>query len=149
MARDFHSSAWLVLVAGICAPVLAAAQPVDAVHIPSNNVTTVDGVKTVCTGVGKASRQDPRWRAFAVRIESATPSGDYLGEVTLDVASNKGVPVLAVSCNSPWILMDLPPGAYKVTAWSGKRGPKTVMVHASGKGQTRQVIAFPKVTPAS
>ena len=147
MPRNF--AAPLAMVAGICAPALAAAQPADAVHIPANNVTTVDGVKTVCTGVGKASREDPRWKAFAVRIESAAPSGDYLGEMTLDVASDKGVPVLAVSCHSPWILMDLSPGAYKVTAWSGRRGPRTIKVHASGKKQARYVIAFPKAAPAS
>ena len=149
MPTDLRSPLWLALAAGLLAPPYAGAQPADAMRLPSNNVTTVNGVKTVCTGVGKAAREDPRWKAFAVRIESAAPSGDYLGGVTVDVASDKGTPVLAASCDSPWLLMDLPPGAYKVTAWSGKRGPKTVKVHASAKGQSRYVVAFPKAAPTS
>ena len=149
MPRDLRLVAWLALAAGLVTPSLAGAQPDDAMRLPSDNVTTVNGVKTACTGVGKAAREDPRWKGFAVRIESAAPSGDYLGGVTLDVASDKGVPVMAVTCASPWLLMDLPPGAYTVTAWSGRRGPKTVKVHATAKGQARYVIAFPKAAPAS
>jgi hypothetical protein len=150
MPTDFRLRIVAALAAGLCIPAAAGAQPADATHIPSNNVTTVNGVKTVCTGVGKNTREDPSWKNFAVKMESAAPSGDYLGGLTLDVASNKGTPVLAVSCDSPWLLMDLPPGSYKVTAWSGHRGPKTVMVHATGKGQARYVLAFPKAAaPAS
>jgi hypothetical protein len=149
MPRHFRLPIVAALAAGLCMPADAGAQPADATHIPADNVTTVNGVKTACTGVGKTAREDPRWKGFAVRIESAAPTGDYLGGLTLDVASDKGTPVLSVACGSPWLLMDLPPGAYKVTAWSGRRGPKTVRVHASGKGQARYVIAFPKAAPAS
>jgi hypothetical protein len=136
------------LAATLFLPLAAEAQPSDATQLPSDNVTTVNGVKAACTGVGTSEREDPRWKNFAVRFESAAPAGDYLGGVTLAVASDKGAPVVAVSCNSPWLLMDLPPGGYKVTAWSGHRGPKTLLVHASAKAQARYVIVFPKVTSA-
>lgn len=149
MPRDFRLPMLAALAAGLWAPTLAGAQPADATRLPSDNVTTVSGVKAACTGVGKSERDDPRWKNFAVRIETAAPSGNYLGGVTLEVASDKGTPVLALSCGSPWLLMDLPPGAYKVTAWSGRRGPKTIMVRASAKHQSRYVIAFPKAPPAS
>lgn len=148
MPTGFRLPIMAALAAWLCAPSIAGAQPADATRVPSDNVTTVSGVKTACTGVGKSERADPRWKNFAVKIETAAPSGDYLGGVTVDVASNKGTPVLAASCGSPWLLMDPPPGAYKVTAWSGRRGPKTITVRASGKHPSKYVIAFPKAAPA-
>jgi hypothetical protein len=149
MPSVFRSPAWLALAAGLCTPALAGAQPTNATQLPSNEVTTVSGVKTACTGVGQAARADPRWKDFTVRIEAAAPSGNLLGGVTVDVANGQGTSILAVSCRSPWLLMDLPPGSYRVTAWSGGSGPRTVTVRASAGRQSRNVIAFPKAAPAS
>ncbi|HEY2048395.1 MAG TPA: hypothetical protein VGH03_03580 [Caulobacteraceae bacterium] len=149
MPKIIHLPIIAALAAGLCAPVAAAAQPADAIHVAADEVATVNGVKTACTGVGKAKREDPRWKDFAVRIEAASPEGDYLGGMTLNVADNKGTQVLSVTCGSPWLLMDLPPGAYKVTAWSGARGPRTIDVRASSGRQSRYVVAFPKPAPAS
>ncbi|HSZ53807.1 MAG TPA: hypothetical protein VK801_19730 [Caulobacteraceae bacterium] len=149
MPRVFRSPAWLAIAAGLCTPALAGAQPTNATQLPSNQVTTVNGVKTACTGVGSVARADPRWKDFAVRLEAASPSGDLLGGLTVDIANDRGTSVLTASCASPWLLMDLPPGSYRVTAWSGRRGPRTVTVQASAGRQTRSVVAFPKAAPAS
>jgi hypothetical protein len=130
------------LAASLVLPLAAAAQP-PATRVPDDGVVTVGGVKAACTGVGLAARQDPRWKAFPVRIEAAAPGGDYLGEETISVAAGHGPPLLTVSCASPWVLLGLAPGAYEVTAWSGRRGPKTMTIHAPAHGQARFVVDFP------
>jgi hypothetical protein len=142
MSRRSNPILGAALAAALSLPFAAVAQPADAVHLPADTVTTVAGIKAACTGVGLNARDDPRWKAFAVRMEVAKPGGDYLGEETLAVQTAAGKPVLSVSCGSPWVLLDLPPGAYKVTAWSGSHGPKDMTIHAPAHGQARFVVVF-------
>jgi hypothetical protein len=142
MSMNTRLACLTALAAGLGLPLATTAQPAP-VHLPADTVTVVAGLKTACTGIGAATRQDPRWNDFPVRIEVAAPSGDFLGEETLVVAPDKGPPLLAVSCNSPWVLLGLSPGAYRVTASSGHWGPKTISIRAPAHGQARFLVHFP------
>jgi hypothetical protein len=137
------STGWALCAALLLVPVAAAAQPPAGTRLPADREITVDGVRAGCTGVGAATRNDPRWKAFSVRIEVSEPNGDYLGEETLAVTKAGGAPVVTVACNSPWVLLGLAPGAYKMSVWSGARGPKTIVLHAPASGQARTVVQFP------
>jgi hypothetical protein len=142
MSRPGFLAGGAALIVGLGLAVVADAQPAFT-RLADDSVTTVAGIKTACTGVGLAMREEPRWKAFSVRVEVSTASRDYLGEERLSVAGADGKALLAVSCDSPWVLLGLAPGEYKVTAWSGNLGPKTMTIHAPAQGQGRFVVAFP------
>jgi hypothetical protein len=38
------------------------------------------GVKYACAGIGKVSRDDPRWKTFPVKLVFAAANGDFLGD---------------------------------------------------------------------
>ena len=52
--------------------------------------TTINGIETVCTGVGSA-KDDPRWKAYPVKIVLATVGGANLANA--HVSLSKGTHV--------------------------------------------------------
>lgn len=76
--------------------------------------TTVNGVETVCTGVGSA-KDDPRWAAYPVKIVIANTSGQNLAAMQVSLTSG-GKPVVQTICDAPWILFKLPAGKYSASA---------------------------------
>ena len=74
----------------------------------------INGIETVCTGTTTDVREDPRWRAYSLRLEFAGKDGQYLGDETVNVSGNGHS--LSVHCSGPWVLMKLPSGSYKVSA---------------------------------
>jgi hypothetical protein len=76
--------------------------------------TTMNGVDTVCTGVGSA-KDDPRWAAYPIKIVLATSGGADLANA--HIALNKGRQVLMqTECDAPWVLLRAPSGSYTATA---------------------------------
>lgn len=114
--------------------------PAMAQSQPSDQPITVSGVETVCTGVGSDSREDPRWKAYPLKVEMAAVGGHYLGSETVTV-SRGGQPVVKVTCDGPWALFRLPPGRYTVDAVVGSETASSgAVVPASGQG--RIVLRF-------
>jgi len=76
--------------------------------------TTMNGVESVCTGVGSA-KDDPRWAAYPVKIVLATSGGADLANAHITL--NKGRQVLVqTECDAPWVLFKAPSGSYTATA---------------------------------
>ena len=76
--------------------------------------TTMNGVESVCTGVGSA-KDDPRWAAYPVKIVLATAGGADLANAHITL--NKGSQVLMqTECDAPWILLKAASGSYTATA---------------------------------
>ncbi|HWA89841.1 MAG TPA: hypothetical protein VG889_07390 [Rhizomicrobium sp.] len=97
----------LAAAAGLCLSTTAALAVQDT---PS----TINGVETVCTGVGSA-KDDPRWAAYPVKIVIANTSGQNLAAMQIDL-SQGGKSVVSTTCDAPWILFKLPAGKYTATA---------------------------------
>src|SRR6266576_4090965 len=76
--------------------------------------TTINGVETVCTGVGSA-KDDPRWSAYPVKIVLATTGGANLANAHVSL-SKDGKEVAGLDCDAPWILFKPPAGSYTATA---------------------------------
>jgi hypothetical protein len=76
----------------------------------------IDGVEVACTGIGMKVRDDPRWKAFPVRVEFSNTKRDYLADIAMSVANKKGAPLLNVACEAPWVLMNLHRGNYRLVA---------------------------------
>jgi hypothetical protein len=114
------------------------------VPMPMDNPISIDGVQTVCTGIGDEAEHDPRWPAFPVRIEFSNGGAQYLSGAHV-VLSSAGKTLAALDCAGPWVLFQVRPGSYKVTATlTGDQGGGTSSATFSppAKGQKRVVLDF-------
>jgi hypothetical protein len=113
--------------------------------LPVDQTTVVQGVEVACTGMGE-TRQDARWQAFPVRVEFSNGKAEYLTDAEVRLTTDKGKPVLNVSCAAPWVLLKPKAGAsYTVFAHllSSAAKPRSAPFKTPTKGQIRVVIAFP------
>ena len=122
---------------------LSVAYADEAVRLPFDAPTMVDGVETVCTGIGQDSRADPRWNAYPLKVVLAGEGGQYLGEAQVNVAA-EGETKMDVRCGGPWVLFKLEPGRYTVTAAINGNTAKSI-AYVSATGQGRIVLRFPAV----
>jgi hypothetical protein len=141
--RFRHKTAFLF--AALLLPVAGVAQ---TPALQEDQPMMVNGVETVCTGTTTDVREDPRWRAYPFHIEFAGKFDveQYLGDETVSVTGNGHS--VTVHCSTPWVLMKLPSGTYKVSADVAEAGHKDVTVHTPG----HTVLYFPnaggEVTPS-
>jgi hypothetical protein len=122
----------------------AVAQAEDARKLPPDEPVVVNGLDLVCTGVGEDARNDPRWRAYPVRIEFANAKAEYLSDAVLAVSTAEGEQLFEVTCDSPWVLAKLEPGKY-VLAATYEGIVKTEKFTAPKSGQGRFVVRFPEI----
>jgi hypothetical protein len=134
--RTVACVAALALVAIAAAPALAQGA--------GDPILEATGIKYACAGVGKASRSDPRWPAFPVRLEFAAANGDFLGDPAVTVSDASGRQVFQAQCNGPWVLIELAPGSYKVHA-TGQNAQysKDFDIAVKAGAQTKKTIRLP------
>ncbi|HEX4292492.1 MAG TPA: hypothetical protein VHZ29_00010 [Rhizomicrobium sp.] len=137
--RFFMSAAFVFLgTAAWTAPALAV----------QDTPTTINGVETVCTGVGSA-KDDPRWSAYPVKIVIANTAGENVAAMNIALSQN-GKPVVQTTCDAPWILFKLPAGHYSASATMvtppGTSRSTDFTIAGSG-GQKELTIAFPAAAP--
>ena len=104
---------------------------------------TLNGVETVCTGVGSA-KDDPRWSAYPIKIVLATAGGANLANAHITL-SKGGKDVVQTDCDAPWILFKAPAGSYTATATmiGGSGQSHSVSFKTSGRGMQKEItIAF-------
>ena len=108
--------------------------------------TTINGIETVCTGVGSA-KDDPRWKAYPVKIVLATVGGANLANAHISL-SKGNQEVAGLDCDAPWILFKPAAGSYTATA---TLIGSTTSAHAnyttSGSGQKEVTLMFPRTEP--
>jgi len=105
--------------------------------------TTINGVETVCTGVGSA-KDDPRWSGYPVKLVLATTGGANLANAHVSLTRN-GQEVAGLDCDAPWILFKPPAGNYTATA-SLIGGSRTAHANFSTSGSDAQkevTLVFP------
>ena len=122
---------------------LSVAYADEAVQLPFDTPTMIDGIETVCTGIGQDSRADPRWNAYPLKVVLAGEGGQYLGEAQVNVAA-EGETMMDVRCGGPWVLFKLEPGRYAITAKINGNVAKSI-AYVSAKGQGRIILRFPAV----
>jgi hypothetical protein len=106
--------------------------------------TQVGGVPVACTGIGQM-RNDPRWQAYGVRIEVSNAMNEYLVGEAVTVRDKAGAEILSVTCDAPWVLIKLPPGAYVVEGriLGSPAKPRSAPFSPPKSGQMRLVLQFP------
>lgn len=140
MIRPTHA---LLLAGAVMASALRAHAD-DTTALPSDQPVEVNGYQLACTGIGDEAQQDPRWKAFPVRLEFAGGNAQYLADVKASVLDASGKELFKVSCDSPWLLVKLVPGKYKVVG-SFRDFSKSSNFMAPKKGQARIIVRFPDV----
>ncbi len=107
-------------------------------------ILEASGIKYACAGVGKVSRNDPRWTSFPVKLEFAAANGDFLGDPAVTVTDGGGKQVFQAQCDGPWVLIELPAGSYKVHA-TGQKGQytKDFDIAVKAGAQTKKTIRLP------
>jgi len=134
--RKIHGAALAaVLLAGPLAPQNAFAD---------DEVMQQNGISYACTGIGE-SKDDPRWPGFSLKLAyAAQPDGALLSRVTARIRDGAGRPVLDVHCeDEPWLVAQLPPGRYSVTAIALGKFTKQVRFTIRDGRQSYVVIRFP------
>src|ERR1051325_4385666 len=76
--------------------------------------TTINGVETVCTGVGSA-KDDPRWSQYPVKIVLATTGGANLANAHVSLTKG-GKEVAGPEFAVPMLLLESPAGTHNTTA---------------------------------
>jgi len=104
------------------------------------------GIRYACAGVSEESRGDPRWQHYPAKFVFAASGGDYLGDVTVTVGKVMGGTLFEAHCQSPWMLVDLPPGQYRVDAVAKQSHRQSFSFAVGGSGQTERVVRFPDIT---
>lgn len=131
--------------AALTAFLFAAAAPLapDAVRA-ADPVMVQNGIRYACTGIGE-EKDDPRWLGFALKLAYAVqPDGALLSGVTARIHDGAGRPVLDVHCeDAPWLMAQLPPGRYTVTAIALGKFTQQARFTIRGGRQSYVVIRFP------
>ncbi len=133
-------------MAGLTAAALVLSTAValaQTVNLPVNRPTDVGGTQVACTGIGTDERDNPQWASYPFKLELAVPNGALLGETDVTVSGGSHPPI-AVHCAGPWVLFQLAPGHYSVSATTSG-ATKTASVDVPSKGQKAITLEFPTV----
>lgn len=143
----------LLVLAALCAAGAAAAprEPDPAIpydfsmeRMAVDRDVAIGDVHAACTGIGD-TRADPKWAAYPIRVEFSNAKNEYMVDALVALVDAKGEAVLVVRCDSPWLLLQPPPGTYAVyaqlmdSAVRMRSARFTVPAH----GQKRVVLQFP------
>jgi len=139
--RFVHWAVAAVLVGGVAGFIWPASADSS---LPMDNATTINGVQTVCTGIGSAE-DNPVWKTYPIRVEFSNDKAQYLAGVHI-VLDQGGKSLAAFDCAGSWVLFKVPAGSYKVTAnLTGQTGgaARSATFSPPATGQKRVVIQFP------
>lgn len=98
-----------------------------------------------CTGVGE-SKEDPRWAAYPVKLMFTTGGTAYVAHVDVEIKNSAGKTLLQASCNAPWLVVDLPPGNYQMTATAVKKYLRTTRLKVEAGKKTAAVVRFAEIS---
>jgi hypothetical protein len=132
---------------GVAGLVLAMTAPALAGPLPMDRPIHIDGLETVCTGIGE-SKDDPHWRKYPIRIEFSNGGAQYLSGATVRLSRGRKT-VARFDCPGAWVLLRGPSGVYRVDATIDDSQAKPVsapFVMGTGK-QKRAVLRFPDFQP--
>lgn len=136
---------WHLAVAAVAiGTALGFAWPAAADPLPMDNPIDLNGVETVCTGIGSA-QDDPRWKTYPVRVEFSNGGAQYLAGAHVTLKKD-GAPLASFDCSGAWVLFRVKPGSYTVSATLTDQpgsGERSATFSPPASGQKRVVIQFP------
>jgi hypothetical protein len=79
---------------------------------------SADGVSYLSTGIGYDSRVN--LPPFSLKLVFSTRSRAYLAEIDVEIIPGPSGKPTQIHSHGPWLLVDLPPGKYRVNAKTSK-----------------------------
>ncbi len=121
---------------------LSALQAQEAPVLPS--AKTQNGVTYLSGGVGEGQAAAMKAAAanYPVMLTFADPGGAYLADVKVTISDQKGHPVLNTVSKGPMLLVDLPPGQYRLNA-EYKGNTQSQALSVKSKTPTRLTLRWP------
>ncbi|MBS0273497.1 MAG: hypothetical protein JSR55_03650 [Proteobacteria bacterium] len=110
--------------------------------MPIDQETSVNGIQAACTGVGDQQENNARWSAYPVKVVVSGTGHQFFAGETVSVTKRDGTQVAQMTCNAPWVLMKLQPGAYHATVDLPGHGAKTVAFNAPARGQREVNVVY-------
>jgi hypothetical protein len=104
--------------------------------------TTVNGIQAACTGVGDQQENAARWSAYPVKVVVSGTGHQFFSGETVSITKGDGAQVAQMTCNAPWVLMKLEPGAYHATVNLPGHKTKTVAFTAPSRGQREVNVIY-------
>jgi hypothetical protein len=135
MENILAGAAVLALMASAAVPAAAAA----------DEEKVVNGITYACAGVGGESQNDPRWPAYPAKLVFAGGTGDYLSNIAVTIESTKGGTVFETVCDGPWLLVNLPPDKYRITAVAEQAYRNEFTMTVGSGHQVEKIVRFPEV----
>ena len=135
---QFASISTLAMVLALAAPALAQTE--------MDTELNYRGTRFVCTGTGEGSRGDPRWAGYSTKFVFVQKDGEYLADVAVVVQTSAGATVLEATCPTPWLLIALPPGQYRVNAVADEAHRQSFGLSVgAGRKQSERIVRFPQL----
>lgn len=110
--------------------------------MPIDRETSVNGIPAACTGVGDQQENSARWSAYPVKVVVSGTGHQFFSGETVSITRGDGRHVAQMTCNGPWVLMKLRPGAYHATVNLPGHPTKTVAFNAPARGQREVNVVY-------
>jgi hypothetical protein len=117
--------------------------------MPIDQETSINGIQAACTGVGDQQENSARWSAYPVKVVVSGTGGQFFAGETVSITKRDGGQVAQMTCNAPWVLMKLEPGAYHATVDLPGHPAKTVAFTAPARGQREVNVVYAGAKEAS
>ncbi len=119
--------------------------PKTFAQVTQDTELTYKEIKYVCTGVGE-SKEDPRWSKYPLKLMFAGAGRAYVSYVKVQIKDAAGNMAFESDCDGPWLLVQLKPGKYDVTATALKKYTRSASISVKDSGQTEYVFRFTEVS---
>ncbi len=118
--------------------VLGSRGNVDALIPEGPQVQTYAGIPYLSGGIGLDEREALRSLAkeYNLRLSFVLNKGNYLSDIEVLIADDRGTTVLAAVSQGPWFFTKLPAGTYHIRAKTFAQSLAQV-VYVSQQGQSR------------
>ena len=110
--------------------------------MPIDQETSVNGIQAACTGVGDQQENNARWSQYPVKVVVSGTGHQFFAGETVSITKSGGEQVAQMTCNAPWVLMKLEPGAYHATVDLPGHPTKTVAFNAPSSGQREVNVVY-------
>jgi hypothetical protein len=125
-----------IILAGLLASTGAYGQDTTDT-LPAATPQTENGITYVCGGIGaeEAARMKRESAHYNLMLTFAEHNGEYLADVGVGIADDKGKPLFHTVCGGPILLVNFSrPGDYKVTAEVAGQSVSQVVHISKAKG---------------
>jgi len=125
------------MMAGVVAYMFVAAIAIgEEAFVMKDPIHEFNGIKYAETGVAE-SKEDERWKTATLVLEFATVHAELYSDIAVSISDSSGKAIFQKTINSPWLVLWLKPGTYKVHLTDKKGVSKSATVQVTKSYQMK------------